>query len=168
MAWLPYNVSVADTQGRALSGATVWLCSQPATVANPPSPLATIAINTSGTTGPNPITTNGYGQAVAYLDSGTLYTVVVFHELTGLLAYYDQWVGGPSTSTFTYTLQTFSGTGTSFTLNSTPNPTGALLLIRNGLVLLEGLGYTLAGTAITLATALQAGDSLFALIPSIS
>lgn len=170
MPYRPYNMVVQDTQGRALSGATVWFCTQPAVIANPPSPLATIYSDTAGDVMVNPVTSNNYGQVIAYLDTTLLYTVVTYHPLTGLLAYKDQWVGGPNNATFSLTGEqpsgAINGSNVTFTLATTPNPPGALLLIVNGLLMTQGLGYTLSGNIITLATAPQIGDSIYAYVPT--
>ena len=56
-----------------------------------------------------------------------------------------------SSSSFNYSDdETLSGTGTSFTLLHTPNPSACLELFRNGNLLQQGVSYTLSGNAITL------------------
>ncbi len=55
---------VADALGVALAGAQVYWCTQPAsTTANPPSPLATIYTDSTGTTPlTQPVLTDGFGH----------------------------------------------------------------------------------------------------------
>jgi hypothetical protein len=163
-----YETTVQDAQGRALSGATVYFCTQPAnTTVFPPSPLATIFSNTTGTVLAQPVITNGFGLAVAYLTTGTLYTVVVNHPLFATpLVYTDQQVGGGTGNSVTpVNASTLAGTitgsipGSSFTLPSTPTA-GSLVLDQNGVTLTPNLGYSLSGATITLATALAAGEGL--------
>ena len=71
---------VTDAQGRALAGAQVYWCTQPAsTTANPPSPLANVyATIAGGTPETQPVLTDGFGHAYAYMDNSVLYTVVVW------------------------------------------------------------------------------------------
>lgn len=51
---------------------------------------------------------------------------------------------------------TINGVNTTFTLAGTPNPAGSLCLCLNGVVLFEGLGYTLSGNTISLTVAPKA------------
>ena len=89
---------VTDAQGRALAGAQVYWCTQPASTANdPPSPLATIYGSISGgTPETQPVLTDGFGHAYAYLDDSVLYTVVIWHPLFGYnpVVLPDQSIGG--------------------------------------------------------------------------
>ena len=74
----------ADAQGRALAGAQVYWCTQPASTAtNPPSPLATAYIDLAEDPLTQPALTDGFGHAFAYLDDSVLYTVVIWHPLFG-------------------------------------------------------------------------------------
>lgn len=66
-----------------------------------------------------------------------------------------------SSSATTLTRQTFSGTGTGFTL--TRNATLEVLYL-NGLVLQSGVDYNRSGTAITLTFTKESGDALEALL----
>lgn len=43
---------------------------------------------------------------------------------------------------------TIDGSNATFTLPSSPNPTSSLLLMKNGIVLFQGVGYTLTGSTI--------------------
>lgn len=47
---------------------------------------------------------------------------------------------------------TIDGTNVTFTLAQVPNPITALLLMRNGVVLFQGIGYTISGQTITFQT----------------
>src|SRR5277367_2740182 len=117
---------VADALGRALSGAQVYWCNQPASTAvNPPSPLATIYTDTTASTPETqPVLTDGFGHAWAYLDNSVLYTVVIWHPLFGPnpIVLPDQSIGGGgggggSLSPFAGTpIGTQNGTNTVFTL----------------------------------------------------
>lgn len=165
-----YDTTVQDALGRALSGATVYFCTQPAnTTVFPPSPLATIFSNTTGTVLAQPVITNGFGLAVAYLTTGTLYTVVVNHPLFATpQVYADQQVGGGTGNSVTpVNASTAAGTitgtipGAVFVLPSTPSA-GSLILQQNLGVLTVNLGYAISGATITLATPLAAGEVLSA------
>lgn len=162
MAILRRDDFVTDTQGRALSGAEVWYCSQPATIANPPSPLATVYSNLAGTVQDQPLITDGYGHVAVYLDNAQLYTVVVYHPLTGLLSYPDQNAGTSAATVAVHQAVptgAINGSNVTFTLPSAPT-TAFLFVVVNGLTLLNGLGFTISGVTITLAVAPQVGDSI--------
>ena len=146
---------VTDAQGRALAGAQVYWCTQPATTsANPPYPLATLYTSTSGGTQlTQPVLTDGFGHAYAYMDDSVLYTVVVWHPLFGTspVVLPDQSVGGGGTlgwTPFSGTLiGAVNGTNTQFQLanGTTPLtvlPVQATVWLNFPLVL--GVGYTLA------------------------
>lgn len=75
---------LADALGRALAGAQVYYCLQPATTTTvPPSPLATVYSDLLGTVQAQPLITDGFGHSIAYLNAGQLYTVVFIHPLFG-------------------------------------------------------------------------------------
>jgi hypothetical protein len=75
---------LTDAQGRALAGAEVFYCTQPATTSPlPPTPLATIYSDMQSTVQAQPVITDGFGHAVAYLTANALYTVVYVHPLFG-------------------------------------------------------------------------------------
>jgi len=75
---------LTDAQGRALAGAQVYYCTQPANVSIvPPSPLASVFSNIAGTATTNPQITDGFGHATAYAENTLLYTIVYVHPLFG-------------------------------------------------------------------------------------
>jgi hypothetical protein len=172
---------VTDALGRALAGAQVYWCQpQPASTAtNPPSPLATIYTSTSGGTPlTQPVLTDGFGHADAYMDNSVLYTVVIWHPLFGEnpIVLPDQVIGGGGSGGTGLTpfagtlLGTINGTNTVFTL--TTNGTTPLTImpsqatVWNNFGLIPGLGYALSivggNVVATFATAPQTGDSLYA------
>lgn len=160
---------VVTTQGQALAGAEVWYCTQPATTSPlPPSPLATVYSDSSGTPASNPQLTDGNGHAVAYLASGT-YTVVVFGELLGTLVYEDQAVGGAAGAPTPFS-GSLSGTQDGvnkvfyFTDNGNPLPNNPVdWIVWKNFPLIEGssTGYTISGTQITFAVAPATTDELY-------
>lgn len=158
---------LTDAQGRALSGAQVYYCTQPAnTSAVPPSPLATVYSNITGTVETQPLFTDGFGHSFAYLDDSQLYTLVFVHPLFGPnpVVLTDQTIpgtgGGGALTPFAGTpIGTVDGTNTVFTLSNagvalTTNPV-ALTVLFNGTQLVPGLGYTISGVTITYAQAPQ-------------
>ena len=159
---------VTDAQGRALAGALVFWCTQPATInaAPPPAPLATIYTDISGTIPmPQPVITDGFGHADAYMDDSPLYTIVVYHPLFGPNALYngapvavlkDQRLGGggggggSTIISFSGVPQgTVDGTNKVFTVTN-----GGIVFVAPSLPtqftawlnfpLIQGIGYTLA------------------------
>lgn len=175
---------VADALGRALAGAQVWWCTQPATTKPlPPTPLATIYTDISGDTPETqPVLTDGFGHAWAYMDDDVLYTVVIQHPLFGQnpIVLPDQALSGLGETTG---LTPFAGTPT-----GTIDGTNRVFIVVNGSTpltaipsqitaslnfpLIPGLGYSLAVVSgqlqITFATAPQPasggnpGDSIYA------
>lgn len=146
---------VTDAQGRALAGAQVYWCTQPASTANnPPSPLATIYSNITGTPETQPVLTDGFGHAYAYMDDSVLFTVVVWHPLFGntpiVLA--DQAIGGGGTGASTAFAGTPAGTidGTNkvFTFAVPSNP--AQITVWMNYPLVNGVGYTASWSGGTL------------------
>lgn len=65
--------------GNAISGASVYVCSQPATTGSiPPSPLVQLYADSAGVTPiTQPVMTDGYGHAFFYVTPGT-YTIVYY------------------------------------------------------------------------------------------
>lgn len=163
---------VTDALGRALAGAQVYWCQpQPASTANkPPSPLASTFTDSTGDTAlTQPVLTDGFGHADAYLDGTQPFTIVIWHPLFGPnpIVLIDQWVAqlqdiaGLTPVQASTTGGTITGAipGTAFTLPSVP-AANTLVLQKNGQVLTPGLGYSITGAAITLATNLVTGDNL--------
>ena len=91
---------VADALGRALAGAQVYWCNQPAMAPStqPPSPLALTYADLFGIPEDNPQLTDGFGHASAYVDNSVLYTLVFYHPLFGPnpIVLKDQTIGGSS------------------------------------------------------------------------
>ena len=151
---------VADGLGRALAGAEVYWCTQPAsTSANPPSPLATIYTDITGDTTENqPVLADGFGHAWAYLDDTVLYTVVIWHPLFGPYpivipdqAYGTGGGGGSTVTPFAgIPTGTIDGTNTVFTVVNGSTPLTAIpsqITAWLNYPLIQGLGYTLAVVA---------------------
>jgi hypothetical protein len=168
---------VTDALGRALAGAQVYWCQpQPAsTVNNPPSPLASIFTDSTGDTPlTQPVLTDGFGHADAYLDGTQPFTIVIWHPLFGSnpLVLPDQFVaqvGGSQTALtpFSGTLQgALNGSNTVFTLTNggtpIPNITPSPVWVWDNIVLIQGVGYTVSGNQVTFASPPQVGDTLFA------
>ena len=167
---------LTDAQGRALAGAAVYYCTQPANTSTvPPTPLATIFSNITGTPEANPQFTDGFGHAVAYANDAILYTIVYVHPLFGPnpVVLIDQSFGGASSGGLT-SFQgtpsgTIDGTNTVFTFAVPALPVQAEVWLNFPLIV--GLGYTVSwasGTlTITYAVAPQppsgplAGDALY-------
>ena len=165
---------VTDAQGRALAGAQVYYCTQPAsTSANPPGPLATVYSDTNGDPGVNPQITDGFGHAVAYLFSSQLYTVVVWHPLFGSnpVVLIDQAVPGDTATLNGLTpfqgvpIGTVNGIKKVFTLaqGSSPIPSNpAQATVWQNFPLIVNTGYTITGITITYTIAPISTDTLYA------
>jgi hypothetical protein len=172
---------LTDAQGRALAGAQVYYCLQPANTSSlPPSPLASVYTDTGGDAGTNPVITDGFGHSVAYLDNSQLYTVVLVHPLFGpnpiILPDQAIGLGGGSASLLPFAgipAGTINGTNTVFTLTNggvplTVAPTPSTVIAWLNFPLINGLGYSISGVTITYATAPQPAsggspaDSIFA------
>ena len=168
---------LTDAQGRALAGAAVYYCTQPATTdAVPPSPLATIYSDLNGTVGTNPVYTDGYGHAYAYIDDSVLYTLVYVHPLFGFrpVVLIDQVIGGGGAGGLADTpfagvpSGTIDGVNKTFTLmNGTSTLTSAptSIIVWCNFPLIKGLGFVVSTTSpftITFANAPQTTDSIYA------
>jgi len=165
-----------DAQGRALAGAQVYYCTQPAnTTIIPPSPLASVFSNLTGTPTTNPQITDGFGHAIAYLDDTVLYTIEYVHPLFGPnpVVLIDQSFGGGgggSVTVFSGTPSgTINGTNRVFTVLNGSTPLTALptqITAWLNFPLILGTGFTLAVVSgqlqITYAVAPQTGDTLYA------
>jgi hypothetical protein len=148
---------VADGLGRALSGAQVFWCTQPATVGAtpPPSPLATIYTDITGTVPETqPIFTDGFGHAYTYLTEGVLFTVAIYHPLFGEfpIVLPDQTIGGGgggSTVTAFAGIPsgTIDGVNTVFTVVNGATPLTAIptqITAWLNFPLIQNIGYTLS------------------------
>lgn len=175
---------VTDALGRALAGAQVFYCLQPATVpaTAPPSPLATVYADLAGDPASQPLITDGFGHAPAYLDNSPLYTIVIYHPLFGStpVVLTDQSLLGAGAGAGSVPFAgvpsgTINGTNKVFVLTNGGTPLTALpkqATVWLNFPLVPGLGYTLAlvgGQAqITFAVAPQPpaggnpGDSIYA------
>jgi len=152
------ETTIQDAQGRALAGALVFWCTQPATVPvdPPPNPLATVYTNITGATPETqPIVSDGFGYAFTYLDDSVLYTLMVYHPLFGPnpLAFPDQAYGGGGGGGATITTfagvptGTIDGTNTIFTVVNGSTPLTAVpaqITVWLNFSLIQGLGYSLA------------------------
>jgi len=146
---------LTDAQGRALAGARVYYCLQPATVPSvaPPSPLATVYSDLAGTPQTQPIITDGFGHVWAYMDDAPLYTVVMYHPLFGANPIYwiDQRIGGSggsgnTVSAFAGVPQgTIDGVNTVFTMVNGTTPLTTIPTqyeVWLNFPLIVNLGYT--------------------------
>lgn len=81
MSFFRKDGTVNTAQGVGLSGVDVYVCTQPASTGSiPPSPLATIYADSSGTPLANPVETDGLGNFFFYAATGT-YTIVINDSL---------------------------------------------------------------------------------------
>ncbi len=145
---------LTDAQGRALAGAQVYYCTQPATTSTiPPSPLATVYSDISGDPGTNPVYTDGFGHSVAYLNDSVLYTLVFVHPLFGPnpVVLTDQAISGNGTTAFTafagVPTGTIDGTNKVFTMVNGSTPLSAIptqSTVWLNIPLINGLGYSLS------------------------
>lgn len=156
MAITRAETTVQDAQGRALAGALVFWCLQPATApsAPPPSPLATVYTDiTGGTPEAQPIISDGFGYAFTYLNNSMLYTLAIYHPLFGPnpLVYPDQDYGSGGGGTITpfsgIPTGTIDGTNKVFTIVNGSTPLTAIpaqIDVWLNFPLIQGIGYTLA------------------------
>ena len=171
---------VSDAQGRALAGAQIFYCTQPATApsAPPPSPLATVYADLSEDPLEQPVISDGFGHSVAYLDDSLLYTVVIYHPLFGPnpIVLEDQAIASPP-ATGNYTpfegvpSGTVDGTNKVFTLTNGGTPLGVApsqATVWLNFPLVPGVGYTISTDTITFTNAPTSADTIFArgLIPA--
>ena len=172
---------VTDALGRALAGAAVFWCQpQPATpTPYPPTPLASTYTDSTGDTPlAQPVLTDGFGHADAYLDGTQPFTIVIYHPLFGPenpLVLPDQFVmqvggGLGGLTTFAGTPSgTINGTNKVFTLMNGSEPLTVLPTQCTAWLnfpLVQGVGYGLAlvdgVVQITYATAPQTTDTIYA------
>ena len=87
------DFQLQSSMGQAISGGNITIYTQTAcgTPTTSSSNLSTLYANFAGTaTLSNPLTTNGYGMAYAYVDNASCYTVVYYSKFTGTQVYSDQ------------------------------------------------------------------------------
>lgn len=171
MAIFRRDDTVQNTLGNAISGAKVYVLTQPANV-SALTPLAPIYSDTSGTAASNPQITDGFGHAVEYLNDGQLYTIVYVYPNGTQVVYPDQFVGSAAGAPLSFAgvpTGTIDGANSQFTMvnGSTPLtaiPTQATVWLNFPLI--NGLGYALilsgGQVKIVFANAPQPGDSLYA------
>jgi hypothetical protein len=90
---------VTDAMGNAISGANVYVCSQPANTGSiPPSPLVQIFADSAGVTPiTQPLVADGYGHTFFYVAPGT-YTIVYNSPQILTLVLADQTIGAGNVS----------------------------------------------------------------------
>ena len=87
---------VKTVLGQAIAGAQVYVCTQPANLVNPPTPLASIFADPLGNAPiTQPVPTDGFGHYDFYVAYGT-YTVVIVNGGNIQAIYPDQTIGFPS------------------------------------------------------------------------
>jgi hypothetical protein len=166
---------VTDALGNAIAGASVAFCSQPAvTSTQPPSPLIQLYADSAGVTPiTNPLSTDGYGHAFAYMAAGT-YTVVTYSPRIQTVILLDQVVSSPIPPATTFnsdssTAGTITGlinsSNVNYNLSAAPSPATSLLVTVNGL--LQG-GFSVSGTNLTLASAPHTGSVIAAVYQKLS
>lgn len=161
---------VQDAMGNAISGANVYVTSQPTNTGHvdedtglyiPPSPLVQLYADPHGMTPlAQPVQTDGYGHAFYYA-TANVYTVTYYSGQIGQTTLLDQTISGAVSPINTSPPSgAQDGTNRVFTLPSTP--TNFLMLFSNGVLQLPGTNYVIAGAVATYAVAPQPTDQLFA------
>jgi hypothetical protein len=159
---------VTDAMGNAISGAGVYVTSQPSTPGSltkqgyvPPSPLVQLYADPAGVTPvTQPVLTDGYGHAFYYAASN-IYTVTYYSPQIRQTTLADQVIAGvvaPISSTALSGAQ--NGTNRVFTLPSIP--TNFSMIFVNGVYQVLSINYTISGLTITFTTAPLPTDELFA------
>jgi hypothetical protein len=151
-----------DAMGNAISGAAVYVCSQPATTTSiPPSPLVSLFEDPAGTIPiTNPVISDGYGHSFFYVASGT-YTLVTYSPQIQTVILPDQIISGVVSPITTSPLSgAINGTNRVFTIPSAPS--NFLMVFLNGVLQLPGTNFTITGLTITFNIAPETGDQLWA------
>ena len=87
---------VKSTLGPAIVGAQVYVCTQPANIQNPPTPLVSIFSDPLGNSPiTQPVITDGFGHYDFYVANGT-YTVIIVNAGSVQASYSDQTFGYPA------------------------------------------------------------------------
>jgi hypothetical protein len=123
----------------------------------------------AGDVGVNPVVTDGFGHAVAYLTAGILYTIEFVHPLFGSnpVILKDQQVEGSGGTGYTpfsgVPSGTINGINRVFTLTNggiaIPNTTPVQIIAWMNFPLIQGLGFTVSGNQLTFAVAPQSGTT---------
>lgn len=163
MSFIQQQFTLLTAMGEAVSGADVWVCTQPANTSSlPPSPLATAYQDSGGATQVTwPLITNGQGQTDCYLAPG-VYTFVYWSPYTQELVYIDQTVVSAATPAVNSVVPsgTINGSNVTFTLPSAP--TNYLQLFLNGVLQLPTTNYTITANTITMNVAPYMNSQLYA------
>ena len=159
------NDQVQNGLGYALPNVAVTYYAQPSGA------LASVFSGPNGGAAENPQTTNGLGQATAYLAEGQ-YTITYSGAQIQTQTFADQNVGptggGSGTSPFAGTPSgTQDGVNRVFTLTNagtalSGTPEEATVLGWVNIPLVNGVGFTISGTSIIYTNAPQSGDSIYA------
>jgi hypothetical protein len=163
--------SVGTGLGNAISGAGVYVCSQPSTQGHfddatgaviPPTPQVQLYKDPAGTMPlAQPVQTDGYGHAWFYTLAG-VYQITYYSPQIQLVVLPDQVVvaaGGPiTTAALTGTID---GSNHLFMLPTTPN--NFQMVFLNGVLQLPGgINYSIAFNRVTMTVAPSVGDQLYA------
>jgi hypothetical protein len=158
------DLTFQNAIGQAISGGSIYVCSQPANTGTlPPSPLASIYSDNAGA---NPVTqplvTNGFGQAFFYAASGT-YTYVYYSATTGEQVYPDQVLINSAAVAVNTGIPSGAVNGSNVTFTLPSAPVNYLQLFINGTFQIpNGTNYTLVGSTITMNIAPLSGFQLYA------
>jgi len=128
MSFFRYDGVVRNAPGEAIPGAYVYVCNQPATTsAIPPSPLANIYSDSSGTVLANPVIVDGNGNFSFYASPG-LFTLVFFDPFDRIptTVFLDQTVASPGAGTVSSVAETVP---TEFAIAGSPITTSGTLAI---------------------------------------
>jgi hypothetical protein len=135
---------VTDALGNAIAGASVYVCSQPATTTSiPPSPLVQLYSDPNGAFPiTQPVLTDGLGHSFYYVAQGT-YTIVYASPRIQQVTLLDQIISSPVPPTTSWNSDSstagtitgaINGTNTNFMLSGSPTPESSLIFTVNGLV----------------------------------
>jgi hypothetical protein len=117
-----FDGTISNAIGQAIEGAYIYVCTQPATTSNiPPSPLATIYSNSTGTALANPTVADGNGNFFFYSAVG-VYTLVYFDPFGRIptQVFLDQQVVSPGGGTVTSVAMTGDGVIFNSTITGSP------------------------------------------------
>jgi hypothetical protein len=161
---------VTDAMGNAISGASVYVCSQPATTGSiPPSPLVQLYADSAGVTPiTQPVMTDGYGHAFFYVTPGT-YTIVYYSPQILEQVLPDQTIGAGNVA-FPITIAdggTNATTASQALINLGAAASGANADITSLAAIpettLNGSGYSFGTAGIVATIGLSGGESFIGL-----